>query len=260
MTLYYLQLIKELLITDLILIRQRILGNVLNTLIWATSVTLISTYVFPLLGMNTHYGSMILIGIIVSTGVFETFGNASMMVSDLDGERTISYQLTLPLPGWMLMLQKTISYAIFSALLTLVILPMGKIIMGDRLLLSAINPGKFAIAFIATHLFCGTFSLILTAYTANMGLILNVWTRFLFPLWFFGGSQFDWYTLKKLSPWLAYINLANPLTFIYEAIKGASLPHGQYLPFWPCIGAVALFSGMFLYAAHRKMQKRLDYL
>jgi hypothetical protein len=260
MIIHYLQITKELLITDMILMRQKLIDTITNTLIWVSSTAAIATYVLPYLGITQAYGSMTLIASIVSCGVFECFGNTSMTISDLDGDKTISYQLTLPLPGWLLLVQKALYFAIHSALLTLFILPVGKLIMGNHLQLSAIDPFKFAVAFIALHLMCGFFCIIMIAYTPTMNHILNVWCRFLFPLWFFGGSQFNWQTLKQVSPALAYINLLNPFTYAFEAIKGASLGEGLFLNFWSCIGIMTLFSALFLYFGNRKMQNRLNYL
>lgn len=260
MTLHYIKLMKELLITDLMIMRQKLKDTIFNTLIWSVSFTLAATYVLPFLGMTRSYSSMVLIGSIVSCGIFEIFSNTSIMVADITGEKTISYQLTLPLPGWMLLVQKAIANAIHSAILTLFILPVGKLIMSSHLAMSSINPAKFIIAFIVLHLFCGFFGLVMTAYTMNMDSIINVWVRMLFPLWFFGGSQFNWHTLYEISPILAYLNLANPLTYAFEAIKGASLAGEFFLPFWACIGMMIAASTLFLYLSNKKLQNRLDYL
>lgn len=260
MTIHYIKLMKELLITDLMIMQQKLKDTILNTLIWSVSFTLAATYVLPFLGMTRSYSSMVLIGSIVSCGIFEIFSNTSIMVADITGEKTISYQLTLPLPGWMLLVQKAVANAIHSGILTLFILPVGKLIMGNHLVMSAIHPAKFIIAFIVLHLFCGFFGLVMTAYTMNMDSIINVWVRMLFPLWFFGGSQFNWHTLYEISPILAYLNLANPLTYAFEAIKGASLAGELFLPFWPCISMMIATSILFLYLSNKKLQARLDYL
>lgn len=259
-TYYQIHVMKELLITDFMIIKKKLASTILDTLIWSSSVTLASTYVLPKLGMTPSYASMVLIGTILSCAVFEIFGNTSIMISDLDGEKTISYQLTLPLPGHLLLAQKALSYALHTGILTLFILPMGKLIMGDMLSLSTIQPIKFALAYVVLHLFCGFFSILISAYTPSMSNIINVWVRFLFPLWFFGGSQFNWETLKSISPILAYANLLNPLTYAFEAIKGASLTGEPFLPFWPCMAAMVIFSALFLYFGNKKLQKRLDYL
>ncbi|MBM3886537.1 ABC transporter permease [Candidatus Dependentiae bacterium] len=257
---HYLRITKELLITDLMLMKQKLFDTIVNTLIWVSSVTAIATYILPSLGITKAYSGMILIGTIASASVFECFGNTSVMVADLDGDRTISYQLTLPLPGWLLLAEKGVAFAIHSAVLTLFVLPIGKLIMGDQLVLSTIHLGKFILAYALLHLMCGFLGIIMIAYTASMNHILNVWTRFLFPLWFFGGSQFNWYTLKQISPALAYVNLANPITYAYESIKGASLTGEPFLSFWVCIAMMTLFSILFLYIGHRKIKQRLDYL
>ncbi len=256
----YTKLFWELIITDFTLTKQKVSQTLINTIIWVTSITLVTSYVLPQLGIDRGYGNMILISSIMSCGVFEIFGNTSIMVSDLDGDRTISYLLTLPLPGWALLVEKAVSFAIHSALLTIMILPLGKFILGNQLLLSNVKPFHFLAAFITLHLFCGFFALVAIAYTKSMQNILHVWTRLLFPLWYFGGAQFNWHTLKGISPWLAHLSLLNPLVYPNEAMKEATLGAGNYLPFWPCIGMTVLFSVLFLVIAHKKMQKRLDYL
>ena len=256
----YLRITKELLITDIMLMQKKLKNTIIDTLIWVSSVTAISTYILPQLGIQQAYGPMVLIGTIVSCAVFECFGNTSTTVSDLDGDRTITYQLTLPLPGWLLLVQKALYFALHSAVLTLFILPTGKLIMGSNLDLAGINPFKFALAFIGLHVMCGFFGIIMISYTPNMNLILSVWTRLLFPLWFFGGSQFNWYTLKDVSPIIAYINLCNPLTYAFEGIKNAALRDGQFLNFWLCIGMMLIFSIIFACMGNYKMKRRLDYI
>jgi hypothetical protein len=260
MMLQYLHVGKELLVTDLILMRQKLMSITINTLIWVTSGAISATYILPCLGMAQSYASMMLVASAVSIGIFESFVNTSTIVSDLYGERIISYQLTLPIPGIMLLAQKALAFALRSFTVALCVLPIGKLVMGKHLVLSDISIGKFIVALAAAHLFTGCLGLFLASYTPGMQYVFNAWTRIVFPMWFFGGSQFNWYSFKSVFPIGAYINLANPATYAFEAVKSAALPHTHHLPFWLCIGMLILFSGLALFISHKKLQRRLDYL
>lgn len=255
----YLRIFKDLLVTDFIIMKGNIRASIINTIIWTAAVTVVSTYVLPAIGINKSYGAMMLIASIATCGVFQIFGNAAFFVGDIDGDKTISYQLTLPLPGWLLWTQKALYFAVHSAIISLFILPLGKLLIGNQLVLSGINPLKFIAAFCFTHLLFGCFTLVMIAYTPNMSKIEHVWTRLLFPLWFFGGSQYNWYTLNTINPSLSYVTLANPFVYAFEAIKSASLD-GQYLPFWVSISVIIIFCAIFIFIGHKKLQHRLDYL
>ena len=51
--------------------------------------------------------------------------------------------------------------------------------------------------------------------TAHVGAIKNgnVWSRFIFPLWFMGGFQFSWAVVNNFLHHFAYVLLCNPILF-----------------------------------------------
>lgn len=256
----YLVLMKELIITELMILRKQLKDKIINQIIITVSVNLFTAYIYTYLGMPVSFAAMTSIGLLISCGVFEIFSNTATFLSDIDGERIITYELTLPVPGgWFVLVKKALIFGTNGIVLAALSLPLGKLVLQDQLDLSAIHLGPFILAIVCSHLLCGFFCLLLTAYTRNMGVIGNVWSRMIMPLWFFGGSQFNWSTLYEISPTLAYINLANPFTYAYEALKAASL-EGDFLPFWGCIAVLSITSLVCLYIANRKLKQRLDYL
>ena len=256
-----LRLVGRLLKTDLLIFKTQFANMIIDNCFWISICTLISAYVLPKLGMTSSYGAFFVIGAIGSSAVFQTFGNVSRVVADLDGEKIITYPLTLPLPGWLLMVQKALSFAVQSALIGLVILPIGKLLLMDRLNLSLINPLQFFVIYITLQIFiAGFFTMFFVSITEKMSRILNVWTRVLFPLWFMGGSQFSWQTLHQVSPSFAKICLFNPFIYAFEGLHAATLGQDGYLPFWLCVGMIWLFIIVFAVISIRRMKKRLDFI
>ncbi len=255
------RLVGRLLKTDMLIFKSQFIDTTIDTCVWITFCTLVAAYILPQLGMNSAYGAFALIGYIGSASIFQTFGNVSQVVADLDGERTITYPLTLPLPGWLLMMQKALAFALQSALLSIIILPIGKLILQDKLNLSLIDPVRFLIIYATLHLFiAGFFTLFFVSITAKMSRILNVWTRVLFPLWFMGGSQFAWATLNTTAPLFAKICLLNPFIYAFEGLHAATLGQEGYLPFWLCIGMLWLFIVVFGVISIKRLQRRLDFI
>jgi ABC-type polysaccharide/polyol phosphate export permease len=117
---------------------------------------------------------------------------------------------------------------------------------------------KYAIIFVISHIFIGFFALLIAAYTPNMSYFENVWSRVIFPMWFLGGYQFNWFTLYKQLPVLAYLNLLNPLTYILEGNRVAFLGQAGYLNFWVCCLMLIFFLFMAAYFGVRKFMIRLD--
>jgi len=109
-------------------------------------------------------------------------------------------------------------------------------------------------------LFVGAFSMFIVSIIKDMNHTNQIGVRFMFPLWFLGGSQFSWLTLHKFVPKVSYVALANPLIYAHEASRVAILGQKGYIPFWTCIGMLLLFTFLFGWLGIRKMKKRLDYV
>jgi hypothetical protein len=238
--------------------RKTFLDDVINTAIWVCSSVLISAYVLPKMGMTVSYGAFIAISAIVSSSFWASWGITAQFVSDLEGNRVIIYYLTLPYKAWLFFVKQIIFYVIRSMGTSLVMIPMGKLVLQDRLDLSSIHLGKFIIAFLLMNLFCATLSLLMTSLVPGMYAIDNVSLRFLFPLWFFGGSQYSWHTLHITSELLSYVALANPLLYANEIMRVVFMGQSGHLPFWICGVMLLLFSMVFGFVGTKRLMRQLD--
>ncbi|MBX9830824.1 ABC transporter permease [Candidatus Babeliales bacterium] len=256
----YTQLMFQLVRSDMTIYKGIAFGHIINTISWVIPGVLVATYALPLLGISQNFGALVALASIVTASFFESFGAATAFVGDLEGNQTISFPLTLPMPSWLVLIQRSISYICKASIISIIILPVGKLLLLDKLNLSNFSSSKFFIVFFSINLCSSFFGLLMVSMVASMSEIMKVWNRFLFPLWFFGCSQYPWETLHELSPKLAYVCLANPYVYGMEGIRAAALGQEGYLPYWSCVGMLLTFAVSFGIIATRRLKKRLDFV
>ena len=234
-------------------------GRLINGALWA-GITII---VFQYIGFgdaSVSLGLFMACANAVSWGFFEVMENIARLTTDLQGERSISYALTLPLPQWMVFFRIAISNALQGMAIAIFILPMAKILLWNNFCLEQMCLYKFLIIFVLAHLFYGFFSLWLASMVKNLEAIGDVWMRVVFPLWFLGGYQFTWASFVAKSPALAYLNLLNPLLYCMEGVRAAVMGQEGYLPFWWCCAALVFFTTLVGAVGTIKMKQKLDCL
>ncbi|HBS48406.1 TPA: hypothetical protein DEO28_00175 [Candidatus Dependentiae bacterium] len=254
----YSKVLYQLLKTDMIIFKKNIIGNAIDTSIWVTITLVATAYVFPHLGMNQSYGAFMAISLIGSCGVFEVWPTTATLISDITGEQTISYALTLPTPTAIIWIKYAISAAIKSMINALIILPLSKIILGSRLPLDNFVFWKFILIYVSISLFTSFFAVFMTSIVKNMETMRSVWLRTLFPMWFLGSSQFPWYALHTFNIKVAYLMLLNPFTYLMEGIHAATFANQNFLPFWICLLLIWFWIIIFGFVGISRLKKRLD--
>lgn len=248
----------ELLRRDMLMFRFDYLKAIINSMIWLFCTVIVSNYVLSAMGIQAGFGVFILVGSVASVSLFRSIHSIPGLLGDIEGEGAISYYLTLPMKQAMVFVRYAVSFAIKAALVSISVLIFSKLIMWQVFDLSNLCLLKYCIIFIVSHSFIGFFALLIAAYTPNMSYFENVWSRVVFPMWFLGGYQFNWFTLYKQLPILAYLNLLNPLTYILEGHRVAFLGQAGYLNFWICCLMLILFNLIAAYGGVRKFMRRLD--
>jgi len=234
-------------------------NRLFNGALWAG----ITTIVFQYIGFgdaSVYLGVFMACANAVSWGFFEVMENVARLISDLQGERSITYALTLPLPQWMVFFRIAISNALQAMMIGVFILPLSKLLLWNAFSLEQLSVCKFALIFTLAHLFYGFFSLWLASMVENLEAIGDIWMRVVFPLWFLGGYQFTWGTFAQKSPFLAHINLINPLVYCMEGVRAAVMGQEGYLPFWWCCAGLVFFTVLVGTVGTIKMKRRLDCL
>jgi len=226
---------------------------------WVLLVTLVSKLFMPALGLK-DYGAFILITSAISYGLFIAMQNAIAMVDDITSHQAILYKLSLPIPQWAIFLKYAFSNMLQALLIMIGIMPFGMCVLMDIHAFPDFSCWKFIMIFLIAAIFYGAFSLIFSTILKNLYQIDNVWLRLIFPMWYLGGWQFSWKTLYNVSPTLAYLDFCNPMLFVFEAAKHATIDISGTLPFGFCCCMILFYAAIFGTLGICWMKKRLDCL
>lgn len=252
----FINLLRE----EFTILGQTFYNKVFNSLIWATTTILVAAFLLPLFGMDESFGSFLAVGTFVSIGGFEMYSSIGNFIADLQSEKYFNFQLTLPIPTWLLLTKNITIYFINSSIMSLIAFICCKLVLYNKFDLSQLNIIQTIIGFMVVNLFYGVFTIWGISQTRNLLEIENVFMRYIYPLWYLGGYQFSWKALHHLSPTLAYVSLLNPYTYIYEGMRSAMLEPESYLNFWICMLAMLFTTFLLGWWGIVKLKKRLDFV
>lgn len=257
----YFNTCKNLIATDLIVLKQMILDKFIDLSIWVALTMIVVAYIMPYFGLAINFGMFQLGGLIAAAGLLEMGNsNAVELVSDFEGDRVISFNFTLPIPSWLALASKAGYYFITYTILSLLVLPIGKLCLWNQFDVTKIHFPKLIIAICALNLFYANFALWMASIVPNINKMGQVWMRFIFPLWFLGGFQFSWMASYKTIPLFAIINLINPMIYTTEAVRVALLGQEGFINFWLCLLAILFFAALSFYFGIANLRKRLDFI
>ncbi|MBX9923260.1 MAG: ABC transporter permease [Rhabdochlamydiaceae bacterium] len=254
----YFATICQLIRRDLLIFKEEFWGKFLDTAILLFTVVVVFGYFLPSYGLQSDYGPFLLIGVIAGFGFFEVVGKVSVMIADMEGDRTILYTLTLPIPSVLVFVYIGVSWALISSIISLLLFPLGKVLLWSQFDLSKICFWRFALIFLLSNLFFGFFALWLSSILKTMGSISHLFVRIVNPMYTFGCFMYSWNSVSQISSWIGFAHLLNPLVYIMEGMRSAALGSQGYLPFWFCFLCLAFFTVLAAWDGMRRLQKRLD--
>lgn len=219
---------------------------------------IVFAYLMPKQGLDENYGVFLMIGAIASFGLIEIVGRVSVLLSDIDGERAISQTLIMPVSASAVFCYIATYWALSSMLLSVLLFPLGKLLLWNRFDLSSISFIRLIPIYLTANLFYGFFALWLTSILKGMEGLNTLWMRVINPLWMFGAYFYSWYASFALSPVIGYISLINPMVYIMEGMRAATLGQEGYLPYGTCLVILWGFIIICGMDATRRLKKRLD--
>jgi ABC-type polysaccharide/polyol phosphate export permease len=249
-----------LLAMDLKIWKESIVGKMIDLSIWIFCTVFVFNYLMPSLNGMKSMGPFMIAGVAAAAGLFEVYPASFNLLADLEGERIILYHLTLPLPPAFVFLRLACFYTINSIFLSIIVLPICKLICWNDFQLMDINWLQYPLFIITSSIFFASLTIYVTSRTKDLMDIGTVWSRFIFPMWFFGGFQFSWFTLQKIAPTLSYVALANPMVYITESARASILGPKGYINFWLCMLVIIVCSSLFALRGFARMKKRLDFI
>jgi ABC-2 type transport system permease protein len=245
---------------DIVVLRKNVFNRLLDATIWSGTNILISYYILPAFGIEPKFGLLIWVGTILTMAFFESGYAAQELVTDRSGNNHIGYLLTLPLPSWLVIIKLGCTTALNCMVLSIFMLPLGKLILQNNLDLGSLSIHKFILIFLVSNFFCGSFGIWVFSWAQSTVRFSEVWRRVFNPLWAFGGYQFTWLVFHKTFPRLSLIALINPLTYAFEGMRASILGNEGFIPFWISLIAVAFFTLIFTLWAIRWSRQLLDYV
>lgn len=228
-----------------------------NIIIFSTSI-LLFVYFMPLLGLASNFALMIFSSCFVIFSFFDCVGFAGLTVMDIEGDRTIVHSIGAPMPSGLILAQIAISWALRMGLLNLLGIVIGKCLLWERLDLTQVYWGKFAVAYVSIYLMWGFFSLWLAALVRNLSNIGTIYVRVANPMFMFGAYMFPWATAYKVAPWIGYVLLLNPMVYANEALRSSIMGPSGFLPFSFALCALWCLTLFFALMSIRLLKRRLD--
>ena len=256
----YFPTLGKLLQTDLELFKQTIWDKLIDLFIWIVTMVVVTAYLMPAFGLASAYTGFLVASLVVSAGLFEVYSSVTDLIGDFDGNDITSFYLTLPMPSYLVFVEKMIYYTINTSVMGIFVLPVSKLLAWNSFDLSQIHVGKFLLIFILTNIFYAAFTIWVTSRVPGMERIGSVWMRFVYPLWFLGGFQYSWEVLYTFSPTLAYVSLLNPILYVMEGARASILGQEGSLNFWFCVLMLSILSLICAWYGLRQLRKRLDYI
>ena len=261
MSIPYIKVFGWLLWRNLRIIKNNFLNNVIDALVVPAGFIIIAGYILPYMGMPSNYGSFMMASSLVLMCYSSTsWRGATNLIVDLEGDRAVSYELTLPLPSWLVFFKYSCAYALDAICLNILTIPMGKLLLWNQFSLEHFSLVKFVLIYLSVNLFFGCYSVWLASWVEGMPGFSRFWLRYGAQVLFFSGYQFSWVVLNRAFPTFSYINLLNPFVYAFEGTRAALLGQPGSLNFWMCIVMlwIATFVCVFLFT--RNFKKKLDYV
>lgn len=249
---------KWLLWRDIRVLSKDYLNNLFDVVTIPVGITVVSAYIMPYMGLPSNFGSFSLVGSVVGMCYNTPSTYAGDLVSDLEGQKNISYELTLPLPYWLVYIKIGFAYAIKAILINIFTFPIAALFIPGQIDLSQVSILKFLLIFPTINIFFAFYALAVAVFVKNIVNYGRFWIRWGWLLFLVGGWQFSWITMYKAWPQLAILSLFNPLVYTFEGPRAAILGQEGSLNFWASFFVLCLFSLVFIFFGIRSFKKKLD--
>ncbi len=233
-------------------------NNLLDAATWPFFIIFVNGIIMPKMGLPANYGTFTTISMIVMMGSFSAWAASTLIAADLAGPQTIAYELTLPLPYWMVWLKNSIYLSLKAAVFNILPLFLGKLILGSKLNLSNFSLLQFLIIYSVSALFFGAFALFSTVLTSTHEGHSRLELRLTGPMFFLNGFAASWAITYAISPALGIFMRCLPWIYAYEGCRAAVLGQEEYINIWVCVGMLSLFTILCTITSLRLFKKRMD--
>jgi ABC-2 type transport system permease protein len=179
------------------------------------------------------YTNLLFPGLLALTSVLTALQTLAFpLVAEFGWTKEIEDRLMAPMPTSFVAAEKVLFALLRSFAATLIMLPIGVVILGSI-------PWRWSglPLFIAGIVLGG---LVGAGFGLLMGTLvqpqrINLLFSLVFtPLLFTGSTQYPWPSLDRIR-WFQVITAANPMTYVSEAVRGALVPGVPHIEPWICL-------------------------
>jgi hypothetical protein len=195
---------------------------------------------------------------VVMMGAYSAWAGSIPIAADLERTQSILYELTLPLPYWMVWIKNGLYLAMKSAVFNIAPFFLGKLILGDQFNISNFSLISFAIIYIIASLFFGMFALWSTVITKSVESHSRLELRLIGPMFFLNGFTASWAAMYAASASLGIFVCFLPWIYAYEGCRAAILGQDGYMPLWRCVLMLTIFTLLIIISSVRLFKKRMD--
>ena len=179
------------------------------------------------------YADLLFPGLLALTSVLTAMQTLAFpLVAEFGWTKEIEDRLMAPMPTAFVAAEKVLFAIVRSFVATLIMLPVGVLILGSI-------PWRWSgLPLFVAGLFLG--ALVGAGFGLLMGTLvqpqrINLLFSLVFtPLLFTGCSQYPWPSLARLR-WFQVVTAANPMTYVSESLRGALVPSVPHIPPWICL-------------------------
>jgi ABC-2 type transport system permease protein len=215
--------------------------------------------ILPMLGQaNAGYGALFLPGIIGLTTLLGAMQSVALPLAiEFGYTKEIEDRLLSPMPVWLVGVQKMVFGALRGLFAGLMILPLGRIILGSGFSVSVDHIGLLVVVCLLGT-FCGAaLGLVMGTLIepAQIGLMFSL---ILTPLLFTGCVYYPWAMLDRIR-WFQVVTCFSPLTYASEGYRASLVPQIPHMPVLFIIAGQLVFLGLFGYFGVRGfLRKAID--
>lgn len=253
-----LAIVKHLFKRDLIELRKEILPLLLDSIIWPTRMLIVYGFILTGAGLEKKFGEFLFVGLIPSISFLRINNNLSKIMSDLENNQYIYYELLLPLTANMVFFRRALILSLKSFILAIPIIFAGIGILLSGSIYFSVNYIHFFLILIVSNLMFGFGTIWISSWLKTSLYITSVWNRYLHTIWIFGCLFYPWKIFYTLFPFAAILSLANPFVYVMEGARSTVFNTADYLNFWICLAMIILFTIYFAYKGIYLLKRRLD--
>ena len=191
-------------------------------------------YVLKSLGYTQHgYTDVLYPGLLALTAVITAMqALAFPLVAEFGWTKEIEDRLLAPMPTSYVAAEKVLFAVLRSLTATLIMIPLGILILGSIPWRWAGFP-LFVAGLLLGALVGAGFGLLMGTLVQPQRITL-LFSLVFTPLLFTGCTQYPWPKLDQIR-WFQIVTACNPMTYVSEALRGAMVPQVPHIQPWICI-------------------------